>query len=66
MKNNKEIDSHRRKALKALGGGVVAGAVLSTATTTAQANPIDVNNEQSKDEQGYKETQHIRDYYDSL
>ncbi|GEA49996.1 transcriptional initiation protein Tat [Vibrio inusitatus NBRC 102082] len=66
MKNNKEIDSHRRKALKALGGGVVAGAVLSTATTAAQANPIDVNNEQSKDEPGYKETQHIRDYYDSL
>ena len=64
MKNNKEIDSHRRKALKALGGGVVAGAVLSTAITTAQANPIDVNNEQSKDEQGDKETQHTRDYYD--
>ncbi|GAD79082.1 hypothetical protein [Vibrio ezurae] len=66
MKNKKEIDSHRRRALKALGGGVVAGAVLSTATASAKASPIKVETEQSEDKSGYRETQHIRDYYDSL
>ncbi|CAM3169255.1 hypothetical protein [Vibrio rarus] len=66
MKNNKDIDNHRRRAMKALGGGVVAGAMLSTVATTAQASPVKVDTEQSVDDKGYRETKHIRDYYDSL
>ncbi|CAM4228487.1 hypothetical protein [Vibrio neonatus] len=66
MKNKKEIDNHRRRAIKALGGGVVAGAIMTTATTSAQASQTKVEAEQSEDDKGYRETQHIRDYYNSL
>ncbi|OBT13399.1 hypothetical protein A9264_06945 [Vibrio sp. UCD-FRSSP16_10] len=66
MKNKNEIDNHRRRAIKALGGTVVAGAVLSTASASAKTSPVKVETEKSEDEKGYRETQHIRDYYDSL
>jgi hypothetical protein len=68
MKNKSEVDNQRRQALKALGGSVVAGTVVATVAGTAQASTqaVDVPSKESKAPKGYHETQHIRDYYDSL
>lgn len=69
MKKKTEVDNDRRRALKALGGSVVAGTVVAATATAgaAQAStPVDVSSQDSKSLNGYHETQHIRDYYDSL
>jgi len=60
-------DENRRQLLKNIGLGVTAGAIVTGVSNTANAsadtqNQIDKQNKTT----GYHETQHIRDYYDSL
>lgn len=65
MKNDKQVDNSRRELLKGMATAAVAGAVVAGTTTVASASeekPLDVK----KKKMGYHETQHIRDYYDSL
>ncbi len=64
--SNKKTDLNRRSLLKGLvtasAAGSVAAAVSVTANATAVVSETKVNNKTI----GYRETQHIRDYYDSL
>ncbi|MDD1783048.1 twin-arginine translocation signal domain-containing protein [Enterovibrio sp. ZSDZ35] len=55
----------RRQFLKGLGVAAAASAVSTVASTSAQADVVEVKPE-DKTASGYRETQHIRDYYDSL
>ncbi|MGF1754963.1 twin-arginine translocation signal domain-containing protein [Vibrio makurazakiensis] len=66
MKDNEKVNSSRRDLLKGLGTAAVAGAVVAgTAKVSAAEIEVPVSKEDKKTE-GYHETQHIRDYYDSL
>jgi len=60
-------DENRRQLLKNIGLGVTAGAIATGVSTSANAS-IDTQEQEKKQEKkaGYHETQHIRDYYDSL
>lgn len=65
MKKEKEVDHSRRDLLKGLGTAAVVGAVVSgTAQTATASENVVPNNDVKKN--GYHETQHIRDYYDTL
>ncbi|WP_028025031.1 twin-arginine translocation signal domain-containing protein [Enterovibrio calviensis] len=57
--------TNRRQFLTGLGVAAAAGAVATVATGAAQAETVVKTPEQEK-ASGYRETQHIRDYYDSL
>ncbi|WP_099607184.1 twin-arginine translocation signal domain-containing protein [Vibrio coralliilyticus] len=66
MKDNKDVNTSRRDLLKGLTTAAVAGAVVAgtaNAATAAEAVQPEKENAKSK---GYRETQHIRDYYDTL
>ncbi|MGC9403665.1 twin-arginine translocation signal domain-containing protein [Vibrio genomosp. F10 str. 9ZC157] len=67
MNNKKDtdtLDTGRRDLLKGLttaaGAGAVAGVSTKVSAEEAVLTP------QQKETDGYHETQHIRDYYDSL
>lgn len=63
--NEKSIDTSRRDLLKGLTTAAVAGAVV--AGTTKVANAMEsVEVEKDVNKTGYRETQHIRDYYETL
>ncbi|NOH96327.1 twin-arginine translocation signal domain-containing protein [Vibrio sp. 99-70-13A1] len=67
MKDQDKVNTSRRDLLKGLSTAAVAGAVV--AGTAKVANASVASNQEStieKHEEGYHETQHIRDYYDSL
>jgi nitrous oxide reductase len=65
MKDNKEINTSRRDLLKGLTTAAVAGAVVTGTATVANASEtVAVDKEPKKT--GYRETQHIRDYYETL
>ncbi|KOO03443.1 transcriptional initiation protein Tat [Vibrio nereis] len=66
MKDKNNIDPKRRELLKGLTTAAIAGAVV--AGTTKVANATETNEEAVKEpkQTGYRETQHIRDYYDTL
>ncbi|PMH28398.1 transcriptional initiation protein Tat [Vibrio lentus] len=70
MKDNKEIDTSRRDLLKGLTtaavAGAVAGAVVAGTTKVATASETVEMPEKDVKKTGYRETQHIRDYYDTL
>ncbi|ERB64230.1 twin-arginine translocation signal domain-containing protein [Vibrio coralliilyticus] len=66
MKDNKDVNTSRRDLLKGLTTAAVAGAVVAgTANTAAAAEVVQPEKETAKSK-GYRETQHIRDYYDTL
>ncbi|MBD0785658.1 twin-arginine translocation signal domain-containing protein [Vibrio sp. Y2-5] len=64
-KQQQDIDKSRRDLLKGLGTAAVAGAVGSTVSQSVSAQEPSLNVSTTKKE-GYHETQHIRDYYDTL
>lgn len=65
MKENKALNQSRRDLLKGLTTAAVAGAVVAGGTKIANASETDQSKQDVK-KTGYHETQHIRDYYDTL
>ncbi|MCG9640421.1 twin-arginine translocation signal domain-containing protein [Vibrio sp. Isolate34] len=66
MKDNKDINTSRRDLLKGLTTAAVTGAVVAGTTKVATASEtVEISKEDVK-KTGYRETQHIRDYYDTL
>ncbi|MDD1792894.1 twin-arginine translocation signal domain-containing protein [Enterovibrio sp. ZSDZ42] len=65
QKDTELQNTNRRQFLTGLGVAAAAGAVATVATTPAQAESV-VKAPEQKNASGYRETQHIRDYYDSL
>ncbi|MDV6251029.1 transcriptional initiation protein Tat [Vibrio sp. EA2] len=66
MKDNKEINSSRRELLKGFTTAAVAGAVVAGTTKVANASETVESSDKDVKKKGYRETQHIRDYYDTL
>ncbi|OOQ67114.1 transcriptional initiation protein Tat [Vibrio parahaemolyticus] len=66
MKDNKEINTSRRDLLKGFTTAAVAGAVVAGTTKVAVASETVEPSEKDVKKKGYRETQHIRDYYDIL
>ncbi|EIV8650273.1 twin-arginine translocation signal domain-containing protein [Vibrio parahaemolyticus] len=66
MKDNKEINTSRRDLLKGFTTAAVAGAVVAGTTKVAVASETVEPSEKDGKKKGYRETQHIRDYYDTL
>jgi nitrous oxide reductase len=66
MKDNKEINSSRRELLKGFTTAAVAGAVAAGTTKVANASETVESSDKDVKKKGYRETQHIRDYYDTL
>ncbi|HCE2143241.1 twin-arginine translocation signal domain-containing protein [Vibrio parahaemolyticus] len=66
MKDNKEINTSRRDLLKGFTTAAVAGAVVAGTTKVAVASETVEPSEKDVKTKGYRETQHIRDYYDTL
>ncbi|MGF1736659.1 formate dehydrogenase subunit or accessory protein [Photobacterium satsumensis] len=64
-----ETSQSRRQLLKNIGLSVAVGAVAAGAATAAQAKVEqpkgDIKN-QDDNTTGYRETQHVRDYYETL
>ncbi|EGA66170.1 twin-arginine translocation signal domain-containing protein [Vibrio brasiliensis] len=65
MKDNDKLNQSRRDLLKGLTTAAVAGAVVAGTTRVASASES-VLPKQDVKKNGYHETQHIRDYYDTL
>ncbi|MGR5144214.1 twin-arginine translocation signal domain-containing protein [Photobacterium sp. DNB23_23_1] len=64
-----DISQSRRQLLKNIGLSAAAGAVAAGATTAVQAKveQSDRNSNNHDDNTtGYRETQHVRDYYETL
>ncbi|HHF2994316.1 MULTISPECIES: twin-arginine translocation signal domain-containing protein [Vibrio] len=66
MKDNKEINTSRRDLLKGFTTAAVAGAVVAGTTKVAVASETVEPSEKDVKKKGYRETQHIRDYYGTL
>ncbi|MBE3876995.1 twin-arginine translocation signal domain-containing protein [Vibrio diabolicus] len=66
MKDNKEINTSRRDLLKGFTTAAVVGAVVAGTTKVAVASETVEPSEKDVKKKGYRETQHIRDYYDTL
>ncbi|EGQ8065781.1 TPA: twin-arginine translocation signal domain-containing protein [Vibrio parahaemolyticus] len=66
MKDNKEINTSRRDLLKGFTTAAVAGAVVAGTTKVAVASETVEPSEKDVKKKGYRETQHICDYYDTL
>lgn len=64
--SNKNTDLNRRTLLKGLATAAAAGTVAAVVSGTANATPVATEKDVEKKGDGYRETQHIRDYYDSL
>lgn len=65
--NEETINPSRRDLLKGLTtAAVVGGVVAAGVSRSAIAKDKPQNTEQPKLKKGYHETQHIRDYFDSL
>ena len=66
MSEQKKPDQSRRQLLKNIGLTVAAGAVAAGTTTVAQASVDKPEDKKESKTTGYHETQHIRDYYETL
>ena len=64
--SNKNTDLNRRTLLKGLATAAAAGTVAAAVSGTANATSVTAETKVEKKSDGYRETQHIRDYYDSL
>ncbi|MCK6264985.1 twin-arginine translocation signal domain-containing protein [Vibrio sp. ZSDE26] len=63
--DNGKVDTSRRDLLKGITTAAVVGSVVAgTSTAVSAKEEIAVKPEKATD--GYHETQHIRDYYESL
>ncbi len=66
MSEQNKPDNGRRQILKGLGMGVATGAIVAGVSTVVKADeqdPLAIKKQQTS---GYRETQHVRDYYDTL
>ncbi|MEI8670966.1 twin-arginine translocation signal domain-containing protein [Vibrio sp. SA48] len=66
MKKDKEVDNSRRDLLKGLSTAAVVGVVASGTVQAATASENVVSNNDDVKKRVTNETQHIRDYYDTL
>ncbi len=66
MKDNKVINPNRRELLKGFTTAAIAGAVVAGTTKVANASETAESSDKEVKKKGYRETQHIRDYYDTL
>ncbi|BDU37223.1 transcriptional initiation protein Tat [Vibrio nigripulchritudo] len=64
MKDKQAIDPRRRNLLKGMTTVTVAGTLAAGTSKVAAAE--ETQPEVTESTTGYKETQHIRDYYDTL
>ncbi|PSW13287.1 formate dehydrogenase subunit or accessory protein [Photobacterium rosenbergii] len=64
--SHKETSQSRRQLLKNIGLSVAAGAVVAGTTTAVQAKIEQPEGNKDDNTTGYRETQHIRDYYETL
>ncbi|MDV5168760.1 twin-arginine translocation signal domain-containing protein [Photobacterium rosenbergii] len=67
--SHNETRQSRRQLLKNIGLSVAAGAAVAGTATAVQAKvdkPEGYNKDQDDNTTGYRETQHIRDYYETL
>lgn len=64
--SEQKTNNSRRQLLKNIGLTVAAGAVVAGATTAVQAETTASETKDTKTKKGYHETQHIRDYYNTL
>ncbi|MBO1366724.1 twin-arginine translocation signal domain-containing protein [Vibrio cholerae] len=65
MKKENQVNQSRRDLLKGLGTAAVAGAVVAGVSTQTVASEANTENKEPL-KKGYHETQHIRDYYNTL
>ncbi len=63
---DKNVNLSRRKLLKGFTTAAVVGAVATGTTNVANASESIESIKQDEKKNGYRETQHIRDYYDTL
>ncbi|MCL9776786.1 twin-arginine translocation signal domain-containing protein [Vibrio methylphosphonaticus] len=56
----------RRNLLKGLTTAAVAGAVITGTANAAGSDVADTPLDKSAKKTGYRETQHVKDYYDTL
>lgn len=67
MSEQNQPDQSRRQLLKNLGLSAAAGAVAAgTTKAVAATDPAEARDVQPKNDTSYRETQHVRDYYDTL
>ncbi|KLV07254.1 hypothetical protein ABT56_06910 [Photobacterium aquae] len=66
MSEHNKPDQSRRQLLKNIGLTVAAGAVAAGATTAVHAEVVQADEKKNEKTTGYRETQHIRDYYETL
>lgn len=65
--SEQKTNESRRQLLKNIGLTVAAGAVAAAAGTTTAVQAAEKSEEKkTKTTKGYHETQHIRDYYNTL
>ncbi|WP_413505696.1 twin-arginine translocation signal domain-containing protein [Photobacterium phosphoreum] len=64
--SEQKTNNSRRQLLKNIGLTVAVGAVVAGTTTAVQASTAETENKEPKTKKGYHETQHIRDYYNTL
>ncbi|EGU18672.1 twin-arginine translocation signal domain-containing protein [Vibrio mimicus] len=65
MKKENQVNQSRRDLLKGLGTAAVAGAVVAGVSTQTVASELSTESKEPL-KKGYHETQHIRDYYNTL
>ncbi|MCP4956981.1 MAG: twin-arginine translocation signal domain-containing protein [Photobacterium aquimaris] len=64
--SEQKTNNSRRQLLKNIGLSAAAGVVVAGTATTVQASTTETDNKDPKTKKGYHETQHIRDYYNTL
>ncbi|ENM5741779.1 twin-arginine translocation signal domain-containing protein [Vibrio metoecus] len=65
MKKENQVNQSRRDLLKGLSTAAVAGAVVAGVSTQTVASESSTESKEPL-KKGYHETQHIRDYYNTL
>ncbi|GAM71623.1 formate dehydrogenase [Vibrio sp. JCM 19236] len=65
MKDRNDVNTSRRSLLKGITTAAVATTIAAGTTKVANAATGEMPSVK-KDKKGYHETQHIRDYYDTL
>ncbi len=66
MSEQKKLNESRRQLLKNIGVTAAAGAIAAGTTTAVQAAAKSEEKKEETKTKGYHETQHIRDYYNTL
>ena len=66
MSEHNKPNQSRRQLLKNIGLSVAAGAVVAGASTAVQAQVTQPEEKKNEKTTGYRETQHVRDYYETL